>query len=288
MSEKSPHVALKLAFQSHPRQWRDFTYVYPVISRRAKGLSIGVNVNPDKACNFDCVYCCVDRSVPPTVRRVDLDVLERELSTLLGNWRDLFEQAEFQHIPDEYRRLNDIAFSGDGEPTAAPTFPAAARIAVAAKHRFDAQDAKIVIITDACFLTRPKVAETLRYLDDHHGEVWAKLDAGTEAYFQTVARPSHSLDHVLSNIRACGQQRPLVIQSLFLRLHGDPPPEQEIAAYVERLRALLAAGTQIKLVQVYTVARQAAESFATPLSENELNAIADQIRTVGVRAEVYP
>ncbi len=51
-------------FTQHSRSWQSNRYVYPVISRRSKGLSIGVNLNPDKVCNFDCVYCCVDRTHP--------------------------------------------------------------------------------------------------------------------------------------------------------------------------------------------------------------------------------
>src|SRR6266550_5549046 len=70
-------------FTQHSRSWRENRYVYPVISRRSKGLSIGVNLNPDKACNFDCIYCCVDRTVAPTVRDVDLRLLREELEHLI-------------------------------------------------------------------------------------------------------------------------------------------------------------------------------------------------------------
>src|ERR1041384_5902109 len=58
-------------FTQHSRSWRENRYVYPVVSRRSKGLSIGVNLNPDKVCNFDCIYCCVDRKTPPVWRDVD-------------------------------------------------------------------------------------------------------------------------------------------------------------------------------------------------------------------------
>ncbi|MGB9625323.1 MAG: radical SAM protein, partial [Phycisphaerae bacterium] len=74
---------MKQAFASHARDWRQNYYVYPVLSRRAHGVSIGVNLNPDKACNFDCIYCQVDRTVPPAVRKVDVAVLRRELDEML-------------------------------------------------------------------------------------------------------------------------------------------------------------------------------------------------------------
>src|SRR5690349_11305616 len=118
-------------FTEHSRSWQTNRYVYPVISRRSKGLSIGVNLNPDKVCNFDCVYCCVDRTVEPAVKEVDLQILSDELSHLLALARNgaLFEHPPFDQTPQTLRRLNDIAFSGDGEPTAFPQFEQAARLA---------------------------------------------------------------------------------------------------------------------------------------------------------------
>ena len=285
--DESQAESLRTAFRMHPRKWRDFAYVYPVISRRAKGLSIVVNLNPDTACNFNCVYCCVDRTLPPQIRKVDLAVLREELRHLVKYREALFAEPEFCGVPEEYRRLNDIAFSGDGEPTASPMFPEAARLAAQTREEFGLRDAKIVIITDACFLTRPKVVETLAFLDAHHGETWAKLDAGTEDYFRRITRPSHTLQHVLDNILATARVRPVVIQSLFMRLHGAPPTDDEIEAYVGRLRELSDAGAQIRLVQTYTVARRTAEPYVAPLEAEELERIADRVRQAGLAVESY-
>src|SRR6266550_4371278 len=82
-------------FTQHSRAWQTNKYVHPVISRRSKGLSIGVNLNPDKICNFDCIYCCVDRTVPPTIREVDLGVLHEELKHMLELVKsgELFQQS---------------------------------------------------------------------------------------------------------------------------------------------------------------------------------------------------
>jgi wyosine [tRNA(Phe)-imidazoG37] synthetase (radical SAM superfamily) len=276
-------------FASHGRLWRGFHYVYPVISRRAHGLSIGINLNPDMACNFDCVYCQVDRSQPPKTRKVDLEVLESELRSLAANYQTLFAEPEFRSVPPEYRRLNDIAFSGDGEPTAAPLFAEAARIAAAVRKDYKLKQAKIVVITDACFLTRPKVADALAFLDQNNGEIWAKLDAGTEENFQRVnrARRGATLQHVLDNILAAARVRPIVIQSLFMRLHGQPPAAEEIVAYVERLRWVMDNGGGISLVQLYTVARRPAEAYAEPLSREDLEQIAGRVREIGLHAECY-
>ena len=112
------------AHLDHRRLWADFDYCYPVLSRRSKGVSLGVNLNPDKACNFDCVYFEVDRTTPAKRKDIDLDQLEREMAALLDLTLDgtLFRVAPFDSARPEQRRLNDIAFSGDGEPTTAPEF----------------------------------------------------------------------------------------------------------------------------------------------------------------------
>src|SRR5437764_15166689 len=104
-------------FTQHSRSWRDNRYVYPVISRRSKGVSIGVNLNPDKVCNFDCIYCQVDRKTPPIVRDVDVPRLVDELRDMLQVVQsgELFDNERFRNTPEHLRRLNDIAFSGDGE-----------------------------------------------------------------------------------------------------------------------------------------------------------------------------
>ena len=217
-------MGLKELFALHERRWREFRHVYPVISRRARGLSIGVNLSPSAACNFDCVYCQVDRSFRRTTTKVDLTVLERELRHVVGNYASLFEEPEFRQVPQEFRRLNDIAFSGDGEPTASPVFPEAAHIAASVREQCHATEARIVVITNGCFLTRPAVAEALEFLDGHNGQLWVKLDAGTEEYYRRINRPSHPLQHVLDDILAAARQRPIVIQSLFLRVDGSPAP----------------------------------------------------------------
>jgi wyosine [tRNA(Phe)-imidazoG37] synthetase (radical SAM superfamily) len=276
-------------FTQHSRSWRENRYVYPVISRRSKGLSIGVNLNPDKVCNFDCVYCCVDRTVPPAVREVDMTVLREELDHLIGlaASHEIFRRPPFDQTPAELRRFNDVAFSGDGEPTAFPGFDAACRLAAELLERTSLLSTKIVVITNATLLHRPPVQEALEFLDRHNGEIWTKLDAGTDAYYRQVERTSIPLQRILDNIAAAGRKRALVIQSLFMNLHGQPPDDVEISAYVDRLHELLARGTRIKLVQVYTVARRTTEDWVTPLSPGLLDEISARARTAGVPVETY-
>lgn len=273
------------AYRQHERRRADNHFVYAVVSRRSGGVSIGVNLNPDKACNFDCIYCQVDRASPPAVREVDLVRLARELHDVIAAERNatLYDAPPFDALPPDKRGICDIAFSGDGEPTTFPRFEEAVAIAAEARRAFALDRAKLVLITDACYLARPNVRAALSILDGNNGEIWAKLDAGTEAYYRLVNRPNYSLQHVLDNILDAARVRPIIIQSLWMRVHGKPPPPVEIDAYANRLNELRAAGAQFKLVQLYTIARRTAESYATPLADAELDNLA---RTVQIRTSL--
>ena len=277
-------------YRDHPRHWRENAYVYPVISRRSGGLSIGINLNPDTACNFDCVYCQVDRTATPRVREVDIGRLGGELSQMIADVQSgaLFEDPAFTDVPAERWRIRDFAFSGDGEPTTCKHFRESVELVARLRLEAALDRAKIVLITDACYLTKPDVVVALAVLDQNNGEIWAKLDAGTEAYYQRVNRPNYPLQHVIENIIAAARVRPVVIQSLFMRLHGQEPVRAELMAFCDRLNEITMAGGRIDYVQVYTVARRPAESYVTALNDAEVDRIHDLVhKRTNLRTESY-
>lgn len=285
------------AFTLHSRSWQANRYVYPVVSRRSKGISIGVNLNPDKICNFDCIYCSVERPERLTpAPDIDLGLLGGELAEMvsLAASGEIYRFDPFDRIPMALRRINDIAFSGDGEPTTCPQFGDACQLAAELKAQAGLGEVKLVLITNATMLHRPAVQAALSTLDQHNGEIWAKLDAGTEAYYNVVDRTPVPFLRVLENLRWCVGVRPTVIQSLFMKVHGEAPPAEEIGAYVERLseieRAGRSAAGNIKLIQLYTVARQTTETYATALSIGELEEIRHRVREgcPEIPVEVYP
>ncbi|RMF87299.1 MAG: radical SAM protein [Planctomycetota bacterium] len=269
-------------FSSHPRSFRENRYVYPVLSRRAGGISLGINLNPGKDCNFHCIYCQVDRREMPPRTFVEVDRLVRELEAgmeLVVSGK-LFDDAKFAAVPPDLRALHDIAFSGDGEPTTFRNFDEVVERCTEIKQQLAPPDVKTVVITNASMLDRPAVVRAMACLDRSNGEIWAKLDAGTEAYYRRVARASIPFDRILANITMTAKARPIVIQTLFMKIDDVPPSEQEIAAYIERLREITAAGGRIRLVQIYTVARAPAESYVAPLEADQLDAIVDRVRSV--------
>ncbi len=276
--------------QDHRRVFADNRYVYAVVSRRSKGVSIGINLNPDKACNFDCVYCQVDRKPPPLVGAVDVPRLLAELEDMLDCVQTgaLFQIERFRQTPPELRRLNDIALSGDGEPTACPAFAEVVARVAEVRRRRSLDAVKLVLISNASRFHQPPVRQALAVLDANHGEIWAKLDAGTEEYFRAVNRTTIPFARILANLAEVAQVRPLVIQALFCKQHGVPPPAEEVAAFCARLNEIQAAGGRIKLVQVATVARKPAEDWVAPLDNREVDAIVAQVQEgTGLPAEAY-
>lgn len=277
--DSTPPIVLR-QYKTHSRNWRENLYVYPVISRRSGGLSIGINLNPDAACNFDCIYCQVDRTLPPRIRDVDVAKLTGELGALIDGalGGELFTDPAFADVPLDKRRIKDIAFSGDGEPTTCKLFRESISAVAEIKRMHGLDKTKIVLITDACYLTRPEVVAGLAVMDANQGEIWAKLDAGTEDYYRLVNRPNYPLAHVIDNITAAACVRPVVIQSLFMRVHDAPPSDVEVSAYVARLVEIVRAGGRIGFVQVYTVARKPTQSFVSPLTNAEVDTIRDRVR----------
>jgi len=267
------------AHLDHRRIWQNFDYCYPVISRRSKGLSLGVNLNPDKVCNFDCVYCEVDRVNPPRRKDVDLDQLEREMATLLdlSISGEIFSFPPFDSARPEQRRLNDIAFSGDGEPTTAREFPESVERLAKLKTARGLHDVKLVLITDSSRLQAPEVIRGIETLMGNNGEIWAKLDAGTEAYYREINRSKVPFARILENLLSAGRRWPVTIQTLFLEWNGQGPAAGELEAYMACLQALLDGGAELQGLQLYTVARPTPEAAARPLSSGVMDGLAAKI-----------
>jgi wyosine [tRNA(Phe)-imidazoG37] synthetase (radical SAM superfamily) len=287
-------------FSDHRRRFGENKYVYPVVSRRSRGISIGINLSPDQICSFSCIYCQVAAmgkrvvltpdSAPVDFTPIDMGILKEELEAVVEEYRNgkLFEWLRFRDLPEPLRRLNDIAFSGNGEPTLVPDFLDAVKVAAEVHRTHDLDDTKIVLITNSSGLDRPPVVEALEVLDKNNGEIWAKLDAGSEAYFQTVSQTVIPFEDIISNLIMTSRLRPIVIQTLFMIIAGNPVMDREVDAYCDRLSEIVDAGGQISLIQLHTVARAPAENMVEPLSPEQLAFIAERVRSkTGLNVEVY-
>ena len=107
------------------------------------------------------------------LRKLDLPQLRDELNEMveLVTGGELFENARFATTPPEYRRLNDIAMSGDGEPTTSPIFAEVVQLCADIRAAHGLEAVKLVLITNATMLQRPRVMEGLEIFDANNGEI---------------------------------------------------------------------------------------------------------------------
>lgn len=209
------------------------TYVYPVISRRAGGVSVGINLNPNNACNWQCIYCQVPNLVRGSAPPIDLAQLDSELRTLLN----ALVHGDFmaQRVPAEARCIQDIAFSGNGEPTSARAFPAAVELARRLRDEF-VPEAKLRLITNGSLLDRADVQEGIARLGAASGEVWFKLDAATRQGFARINGVNLDTASVARRLHKCATLCTTWVQTCCFSLDGQAPDESEIAAWLALLQ----------------------------------------------------
>ncbi len=271
----------------HPRDFLQNRFVYLVVSARAKGLSVGINLNPLLRCTFNCRYCEVDRNPKNCDPRLDVDRMSEELRQMLDlakpNW--LRQWPRYAKLPEDLLQVKHVALSGDGEPTLSDSFVEGMQ--AVAHVRAIRGFFKIVLLTNSSTLDRPQTQLGLKFLT-REDEIWAKLDGGTQKYLQRVNGGMVQLDKVLLNILLVAKRRPVVIQSLFPAIDGKIPPPEEIQEYALRLKELKEAGADIPLVQIYSATRPAARTGCSHLPLKTLMQIARTVRDVsGLRAEVF-
>jgi pyruvate-formate lyase-activating enzyme len=269
--------ALVRAHSHHEHQFGSLVHAYPVLSRRAGGISLGVNLNLDKACNFACPYCQVDRAVARGRLVTDPALVRRELSLLLDAWEKDRLQPLFPGVLPEHLRLNDIALSGDGESTMDPSFAAVCKELARLQSERRKLGFRLVLITNATLLDRPAVREGIEELCRIDGEVWGKLDAGTEESYREVSVSRVPFSRILKNLAWAAGAVPLRIQTLFFRRGDREPSFAETQAWIERLREVQAGGA-VRSVQLHTVARRTAVADCHPLPLAWLEELAGRVR----------
>ena len=286
----NPSPFRTLSVSDHDRDSAGLTYVYPVISRRAGGVSVGVNLNTNNACNWRCIYCQVPeltRGAPPAV---DLSRLRHELSGFL---KDVLEGDFFEkRVPEGARNLHDIALSGNGEPTSAREFEQVVDLIGEVRCERGVPDSvKTVLITNGSLLQRDGVRSGVRKLAGMNGEVWFKVDRATEAGMRKINSTRTSMSRVRANVGAAASLCPTWVQTCLFAIEGEPPDEAEQAAYIGFLKACLDDGIALNGVLLYGLARtsfQPEASKLSPLPAGWLETFAQRIRALGLVVRVTP
>ncbi len=275
---------------NHDRGSASMTYVYPVVSRRAGGVSVGINLNPNNACNWACVYCQVPDLTRGTAPAIDLALLESELRALLG---DILHGDFMQtRVPEGARRLNDIALSGNGEPTSAREFPQVIELVGHVMADFDlAGKIKLVLITNGSLIDRPRVQTGLKKMSSLNGEVWFKLDTATAAGLRRTNQTRTPPEKHLERLRLAAALCPTWIQSCIFALDGEPPDAVEQAAYLDMVRRIRQEAIPVQGVLLYGLARPSLQPDAARLSALPVAWMenwAEAIRKAGLPVKLTP
>lgn len=285
-----PSTGKPLNTIDHDRDSAALRYVYPVISRRAGGVSVGINLNPNNACNWHCIYCQVPDLIRGPAPTIDLSVLENELRGFL----DELLHGDFMQsrVPEGVRRINDIALSGNGEPTSSAEF--ARVIALIARVRSEVvlpETVKTILITNGSLLYRGEVQQGLRDMAKLNGEVWFKLDRASEAGMRLVNNIRMSMNKVRDNLVDSVACCPTWLQTCWFALDGEPPSRRDEDDYLEFVSSLLHDGHRPQGVLLYSLARPSMQAEAprlSSLSAEQLQDFADRIGKLGLPVKVSP
>jgi wyosine [tRNA(Phe)-imidazoG37] synthetase (radical SAM superfamily) len=271
----------------HSRDSAGLRYVYPVISRRAGGVSVGINLNTNNACNWRCIYCQVPNLTRGTAPPVDLALLEHELRGFLHEL--LHGDFMQRRVPEGARRINDIALSGNGEPTSAEEFAQVIEVVAKLKQELTLPaDIKLVLITNGSLIYRENVQQGLRQMAQLNGEVWFKLDRASNAGMQSVNGTRIDISKVRENLATAMSLCPTWLQTCWFELDGAAPEEQDENDYLEFLAGLLRDGIKPQGVLLYSLARPSLQPEAPRLSvltTQQMEAFAARIRALGVEVK---
>ncbi|MDR3410383.1 MAG: radical SAM protein [Formivibrio sp.] len=275
----------RLRVDDHDRDSAGLTYVYPVISRRAGGVSVGINLNPNNACNWQCVYCQVPDLKRGPAPQIDLVQLEDELRWMLGQ----IMHGDFMRtrVPEDVRRLNDVAFSGNGEPTTSKQFEECVALVGRVLADFElVGQIKLVLITNGSQLDRPDVQSALDLMSRLNGEVWFKFDRAPDGHFNAVNQVVLSPVQVARRLRTSADLCSTWLQTCMFAQDGQLPDATAIQAWLDFVKARLNEGVLLQGVLLYGLARQpmlpgASEHLSAAPAE-WMEALKTQIQDLGL------
>jgi wyosine [tRNA(Phe)-imidazoG37] synthetase (radical SAM superfamily) len=278
----------RLSTVDHAADVVGMTYVYPVVSRRAGGVSLGINLNPNNACNWRCGYCQVQDLVLGAGPAIELGRLEEELRAML----DDIVNGDFlgRSAPEGARVLKDVAFAGNGEPTTCPDFAGAVQVVERVLGEVGLRGKiPVVLISNGSQVKKPEVIEGLRRLADLHGEVWFKLDAATAEGMERINQSRGDPAAHLAKLRSAAALCPTWIQTCLVAWDGQPPSEAEQAAYLAAVRGLAEDRVPLRGVLLYTMARLSKQPDAARVSAlpaEWLRAFGAEIEAAGLPVKV--
>ena len=270
----------------HSRSSAGLTYVYPVVSRRSGGVSVGINLNTNNACNWRCVYCQVPDLKLGSAPEIDLELLGNELTGFLHEL--LHGSFMSERVPEGLQRINDIAISGNGEPTSASDFDSVVEVIGEVIDESELPlDVKLVLITNGSLVHKPNVREGLKRMASRNGEIWFKLDSATVEGRSRLNDTSISNERVRENLGIAASFCPTWLQTCMFQFDGNPPSKSEREAYIEFVSIM---AKDLQGVLLYGLARKPLQPEAerlSPVSKEWMEAFGEEIKMSGLPVKIF-
>jgi wyosine [tRNA(Phe)-imidazoG37] synthetase (radical SAM superfamily) len=274
---------------NHDRRIAGLKYIYPVISRRAGGLSIGVNFNTNNACNWRCIYCQVPDLKAGNAPEMDFDLLAEELRYFLDEvlHGDFFRQYQLEpHL----QSIKDIAISGNGEPTSLKSFAKAAVLIAEIATEFGIfPAAKFVLISNGSLIHQLEVQKGLQIMANFNGELWFKLDSATESGRKLINNTGQNQKKLIDHLQIASSLIPTRLQTCMLHFQNQLWTQNEKQAYLTLLKTLQDKHIVLQSIMLYSIARQSLQPEAEQLSNpciEEMQAFAEDIKALGLTVSV--
>ena len=270
---------------NHDRKIFKGKYIYPVVSRRAGGLSLGINLNTNSACNWQCIYC----EVPNLVRgKPDLINLQ-ELEIELDYWLDQIVNKSFLNQYTENKtEFKDIAFSGNGEPTACKQFKEVIAILIKKMNKYKLNRIiTIRLITNGSYMSNSIIQEALSLISNFSHEVWFKIDQVNKEDVKTINQVNLSKANVKKNLEATLKNSPTIIQTCLFKLNKKLPSKESLKAYIDFLKVY---EDKIKAIHLYSLARpseQSSKNKLTRLTKSELETLSSKIKVLNIPIQIF-
>ena len=270
---------------NHDRKIFDKKYIYPVVSRRAGGLSLGINLNTNNACNWQCIYCEIPNLTRGKPEAIDIPLLKKELYF----WLEEITQNNFlsKHT-NPGTAFKDIAFSGNGEPTAAKEFSDIVSIVVEAVKDYKLESQLTMrIITNGSNMCDKSVQSGWDFIQSMKKEVWFKIDSVIHDEVKLINQINGSLGMTAKNLEASLSVSPTIIQTCLIKMNGQLPSNKSINAYIAFLKHY---EDRLSGIHLYSLARPSEQNISIEierLTESELDQIADKIRVLNVPVFAY-
>jgi wyosine [tRNA(Phe)-imidazoG37] synthetase (radical SAM superfamily) len=220
-------------------------------------------------------------SAPPVNLEKFRDELHQFISNVLTG--DFYE---IEKIPEKLRKIQDIAISGNGEPTTADEFGQIIKIIEGVLADIGLlNEIKCVLITNGSLVNRDYVKEGLERLGAINGEVWFKIDSATPEGIEEINQVSGTELSAINRLNISANYCPTYIQTCVFSFDGKLPSNEEKTAYVNLLKEVKTRHIPIKGVLLYGVERPSllpeAANKIKKLPENWLIDFAEEIKQTG-------